>query len=190
MRGLRIDDTCYFPFMHLPARTLAEAAATCVESIDPGTARTLFEAIGAARRVFFVGAGRTGLIARTVVMRLRQMGREAYMAGESATPAAKREDLVVVCSGSFQSTTTLAIYRRTMDAKIKTAVITSSAAAPNYDRGGIVVVIPVNDRAKLAPLGTIFELSLQLLFDAWVLAWMEQWGVAERSMRARHATLE
>jgi len=176
--------------MHQPARSLADAAASCVESIDDGKANALFQAIGASRRVFFVGAGRTGLVARSVVMRLRQMGREAFMAGEAATPAASVKDLVIVCSGSFRSTTTLAIYERTVEAKIPTAVITSSAGAPNYGRADFIVVIPVDRHVKTAPLGTMFELSLQLLFDSWVLSWMAQWGIGEKSMRARHATLE
>jgi 6-phospho-3-hexuloisomerase len=176
--------------MHSSARLLADAAASCVESVDSEKARALFAAVGVSRRVFFVGAGRTGLVARTLVMRLRQMGREAFMAGEAATPAANVKDLVIVCSGSFRSTTTLAIYERTVEAKIPTAVITSSAGAPNYGKASLVLVIPVDKHAKLAPLGTMFELSLQLLFDSWVLAWMAEWGIGEKSMRARHANIE
>jgi 6-phospho-3-hexuloisomerase len=190
MRTAPAEDTCYVRRMHLSARLLADAAATCVESIEPEPVQELFAAIGASRRVFFVGAGRTGLVARTLVMRLRQMGREAFMAGESATPAASVKDLVIVCSGSFRSTTTLAIYEKTVEAKIPTAVITSSAGAPNYGKASPIVVIPVDAHAKHAPLGTMFELSLQLLFDSWVLTWMQEWGIGEKSMRARHANIE
>jgi 6-phospho-3-hexuloisomerase len=172
------------------AQSLAEAAARCVGEIDPNDADALLRAIGGSKRVFFVGAGRTGLVARGMVMRLRQLGREAFMAGEAATPAANTKDLVVVCSGSFRSTTTLAIYHRTVDAKIPTAVVTTSEAPKNYGKASLVVLIPVGERARLAPLGTLFELSLQLLFDGMVLALMGQLGVPEKSMRARHATLE
>jgi 6-phospho-3-hexuloisomerase len=172
------------------ARTLAEAASQCVGAVDPNDAEALLRAIAGAKRIFFVGAGRTGLVARAAVMRLRQLGREAFMAGEAATPAANTKDLVVVCSGSFRSTTTLAIYHRTVEAKIPTAVVTSSAAARNYGKADPVVVIPVGERARLAPLGTIFELSLLLLFDGLILALMEELGIAEKTMRARHATLE
>ena len=72
----------------------------------------------------------------------------------------------------------------------ETAVVTSSAAARNYGKADPVVVIPVGERARLAPLGTIFELSLLLLFDGLILALMEELGIAEKTMRARHATLE
>lgn len=173
------------------ARPIAEAAVRCVESIEPRDAEALVAAIAAARRVFFVGAGRTGLVARTMVMRLRQLGREAYMAGEVATPAANAKgDLVVVCSGTFRSIITLTIYQSTVDAKIPTAVITSDTALKSYGKASPVVVIPLGERAKLAPLGTMFELALQLLFDGMVVDLMQRLGVPERSMRARHATLE
>jgi 6-phospho-3-hexuloisomerase len=176
--------------MHESARRLADSAAQCVEAIDAASAAELLRLLGASNRVFFVGAGRTGLVARTMVMRLRQLGRESFMAGEAATPSANGKDLVIVCSGSFRSTTTLAIYQRTIEAKIPTVVITSSNAPKHYNKADCAVVIPLGDRARLAPLGTMFELSLQLLFDATVLTLMEHWGIAEKAMRARHSTLE
>jgi 6-phospho-3-hexuloisomerase len=172
------------------ARALAASAAECVGGIDPNETDALLRSISGAKRIFFVGAGRTGLVARAMVMRLRQLGREAFMAGEAATPAANTKDLVIVCSGSFRSTTTLAIYQKTIEAKIPTVVVTTTEAPKDYGKATAVVLIPVGERARRAPLGTVFELSLLLLFDGLVLALMDQLGIGEKQMRARHATLE
>ena len=53
-----------------------------------------------ARRVFFVGAGRSGLALEMAAMRVMHLGLTVYVVGEVVTPAIERGDLLVVASGS------------------------------------------------------------------------------------------
>jgi 6-phospho-3-hexuloisomerase len=176
--------------MRETVRTLAEAASSAAARIDSDEARGLLDAVASARRVFLVGAGRTGLVARSFAIRLRQLGREAFVAGEAATPAPAPADLVVVCSASSRTPTTVAVAQRALAAGVPVAVITSPEGARAWAAPSRLVVVPVGGRARAAPLGTVFELALQLFLDAAIVELMARLGVDEASMRAGHSTLE
>ncbi|MBI3819378.1 MAG: SIS domain-containing protein [Planctomycetes bacterium] len=168
-------------------RALAEAASSAVLAMDPSEPAALVSGLVGARRIFFVGAGRTGLVARGFVIRLRQLDLEAYMAGESATPRPNANDIVVVCSGSMRTPSILAIYKRMAASRVPIIVIT--AAGSNITQGKILH-IPLDERARAAPLGTVFELALQLLLDGIVPELMSRLKRDEKSMAHWHTTLE
>jgi 6-phospho-3-hexuloisomerase len=155
--------------------------------MDPRHPAEIVTSIVSARRVFFVGAGRTGLVARSFVIRLRQLDLEAYMAGEAATPRPNTNDCVIVCSGSMRTPSIVAIYKRMLSARIPVIVITRDRSAVNSGR---MIHIPIGDRASAAPLGTVFELSLQLLLDGLVPELMSRLKRDEKSMAHWHTTLE
>ena len=56
-----------------------------------------------ADRIYVTGAGRSGLIAKTFAMRLMHTGLDAYVVGETITPAMKADDTLVVFSGSGET---------------------------------------------------------------------------------------
>lgn len=168
-------------------RALSEAASTSVLAMDPADPAALVDALTRARRIFCVGAGRTGLVARGFVIRLRQLDLEAYMAGESATPRPNQNDVVLVCSGSMRTPSILAIYKRMLAARVPVVVITASGARATHGR---ILHIPIGDRASVAPLGTVFELALQLLLDGVIPEVMKQLARDEKSMAHWHTTLE
>lgn len=168
-------------------RALAEAASASVLAMDPRSPAALVDAIKQARRIFLVGAGRTGLVARSFVIRLRQLDIEAFMAGEAATPRPNTHDLVIVCSGSLRTPSILAIYKRMLASRIPVLVITTSGA---QGIGGKIVSIPIGERAQCAPLNTVFELALQLLLDGVVPELMQRLKRDEKSMEHWHTTLE
>ena len=49
------------------------------------------------------GAGRSGLVARAFAMRLRHLGVEAFVVGETITPALQKGDTLVAFSGSGET---------------------------------------------------------------------------------------
>src|SRR5512146_3235565 len=71
-------------------RTLAEAVQLVLDEVKgalaqvaPEEAASLVQALLEARRVFAAGEGRSGLVARALAMRLRHLGRESYVTGET-----------------------------------------------------------------------------------------------------------
>jgi len=76
----------------------------------------------------------------------------------------------------------------------KLVVVTSRADSRIVKFADISIILCADcketERKHLAPLGTLFEASAWLLLDAIVAGLMKQTGETEKSMQARHATLE
>ncbi|MCM8756999.1 MAG: SIS domain-containing protein, partial [Candidatus Omnitrophica bacterium] len=68
--------------------------------------QTLGQLIAKPGRIFVAGAGRSGMIGRCFAIRLRHLGKESYVAGESICPPVGKKDTLVVisCSGKTKST--------------------------------------------------------------------------------------
>lgn len=56
--------------------------------------------VNGAQRIFTACKGRSGFMANSFAMRLNQLGKEAFVVGESTTPSIKEHDLFVILSGS------------------------------------------------------------------------------------------
>jgi 6-phospho-3-hexuloisomerase len=86
-----------------PMRILGELqAAIRATSLD--AVEKLTEILLGARCTFVAGAGRSGLVAKAFCMRLMHLGLPAHPVGETATPALRRSDVLVVASGSGETT--------------------------------------------------------------------------------------
>ena len=64
-----------------------------------------------AKRVFVMGAGRSMLMIQAFAKRLRHLGIESYVVGETTIPAIGEKDLLVAASGSGETLTTINIVR-------------------------------------------------------------------------------
>lgn len=158
------------------------------------TLDAFLDALQPARRVFLYGRGRSGFVARAFAVRLMHLGYQTYVVGETITAPVKREDLVILVSGSGST------YPVVMTAELgrrQGATVVAITAQPESEIARLAhVVVPLispegnGERARLAPLGTLFETSAWLFFDAVVALLMERLGETEGAMRRRHATLE
>jgi 6-phospho-3-hexuloisomerase len=93
---------------------------------------TAVQSLLCARRVFFVGAGRSRLALEMAAMRMMHLGLTVYVAGEVVTPAIERGDLLVVASGSG---TTAGPVRAARVAKELGAEILAITTAPASELG-------------------------------------------------------
>jgi 6-phospho 3-hexuloisomerase len=162
--------------------------------IGPADLDAFVKALQPARRVFLYGRGRSGFVARAFAVRLMHLGFQTYVIGETITAPVKRDDVVVLVSGSGST------YPVVMTAELgrrQGATVVAITASPDSEIARLAhVVVPIvppegnGDRARLAPLATVFETSAWLFFDAVVAILMARMGETEESMRRRHATLE
>ena len=162
--------------------------------IDPATLQAFLNALQPARRVFLYGRGRSGFVARAFAVRLKHLGYQTYVVGETITAPVMRQDVVILVSGSG---TTYPVVMTAELGRRQGATVVAVTAQPDSDIARLAhVVVPLvpapgnGERAKFAPLGTIFETAAWFFFDAVVALLMERLGETEKSMRQRHATLE
>jgi 6-phospho-3-hexuloisomerase len=158
------------------------------------------------RRILVLGAGRTGLIGRAFAMRLMHLGFQVYVMGETITPSIGRGDLIIALSGSGATklVVTAAEIGKTIRAKI--IAITSYADSDLGKLADQIVLIKgrtkvadekdyflrqlMGDYEPMAPLGTVFEISLMTFLDGVVVELMHRLGLRESELRMRHATIE
>jgi 6-phospho 3-hexuloisomerase len=157
------------------------------------------------KRVFIMGAGRSGLVAKGFAMRLMHLGLNVYVVGETITPAVETDDLLIVISGSGE---TKSINEMSALAKAKGTRLASVTSNKESTLGTIsdtIVVIKgrtkvsgmdfmerqvVGSHISFAPLGTMFEISTMVFLDGVIGALMEITKKSEDDLKKKHATLE
>jgi len=141
-------------------------------------------------RVFVHGAGRSGLMLRALAMRLAQMGRCVYVAGETVTPAIRRGDLLIVASASGTTASVLraAEVARSCGADVLTITATADSPLTAVHPADVLMDTPTKDRAQAdgQAMGSLFEQALLIFGDAVV----QCMGADPLQMRKNHANLE
>lgn len=163
-----------------------------LSGIDEAKTDSFIEAILKARRIFLVGQGRSGLIARCFAIRLMHLGLCVYVAGETITPAIEEDDLLIACSASGEKHFVLELSSLARKKKAVICALTSRKNSPLFRLARLTVEIPTSS-GKLRssqPLGSLFEQSLLFYLDGVIFSLKKRMDVSEVEMRKRHTNLE
>src|SRR5690242_18419180 len=90
------------PF-HDEAADIVAEQVEAIARVDDRAVGALLLAIETANAIFLLGEGRSGLVGRMFAMRLMHLGKQAYVVGETITPAIGRGDLLIAISGSGET---------------------------------------------------------------------------------------
>jgi 6-phospho-3-hexuloisomerase len=159
-------------------------------------------------RVYVMGAGRSGLVAKSFAMRLMHLGFLSYVVGETITPAMTKGDMLIVFSGSGKTRTVLDIAETAKQQDGRVCLITASLRSPLGDKADCIVLIPnfrtdladdeimvgsrtiTSNHPLFAPLGTLFETTSVIFCDAIVSVLMGRLAVSAGKMQEHHANIE
>lgn len=174
---------------------LAEVGALLAQ-VSEEQCEALCRRIIEATRVFVAGQGRSGWIMRMAAVRLMQVGLTVHVVGDATTPPIRSGDLLLIASGSGETSAPVNYARRAVNQGARIAVITSQPASTLASLADTVVFIPGGaTRENFAgnsrlPLAAALEQATLIVLDAAVAAIAEQTGQTQSSMMARHANLE
>jgi 6-phospho 3-hexuloisomerase len=190
-------------------KVIAANVQTIADEMDYAEVNSLVSDIFSAhqnkKRVFVMGAGRSGLVVKGFAMRLMHLGLNVYVVGETVTPAVETDDLLIVISGSGE---TKSINEMSALAKAKgtrLASITSNKGSTLGTISDTTVIIKgrtkvsgmdfmerqvIGSHISFAPLGTMFEISTMIFLDGVIAALMEITKKSEEDLKRKHATLE
>lgn len=154
-------------------------------------------AISRADRIFVAGAGRSLLMIRSLAMRLMQSGEEVYVVGETTTPAIRPGDLMIIASGSGETSTLTVLAKKCKEIGADLALITVESRSTIGKMADFVLVIPASatkrerhDDSSVQLGANTFEQSLLLLGDAITIERMEKLHDANQLLMQNHANLE
>ncbi|CAG1012279.1 6-phospho-3-hexuloisomerase [Anaerolineales bacterium] len=179
-------------------QVLSELTA-CIQQLPAESLAQAGRLVESASRVFVAGAGRSGLCMKAFGMRLMHMGKTVHVIGETTTPAITAGDLLVVGSGSGQTSSLLAMARHAQKRGVKILLFTTDAGSSLAEIADHRVVISApsyqaypggHNLTSVQPLGTLFEQSMLILCDSLILGLMQSTGVNAVQMFERHANLE
>lgn len=149
-----------------------------------------------ARRIFLIGAGRSGLALRSAAMRLMHLGLTVYVAGETTTPAIAKGDLLIAASGSGTTSTIVKAAEKAAAAGAVIAAISTTTASPLAELSSFILLVPAaqkQDHGKTLSAqyaGSLFEQAVLLLTDAIFQSLWAADGTPAEELWKRHANLE
>jgi len=154
-------------------------------------------------RIYIIGAGRSGLVARAFGMRLVHLKRKVFIVGETITPAMRKGDVLIAVSGSGKTTWIVETAKATKCLGGRVAAITCDPKSELAKLADTVVLIKSEAISRkvrgyttrelmgitLPPMGSLFEISTLIFFEACVLELMSRLGIEEEEMRKIHTNL-
>jgi 6-phospho-3-hexuloisomerase len=178
------------------AEVVRELSQT-VPLIADSEAEKLVDQILESKKIFVAGAGRSGLMGKAFVMRMMHMGIDAYVVGETVTAPLEQGDLLILGSGSGETKTLVAYAEKAKSLGGVVAAVTISPESTIGKLADIVIKLPgaTKDRADgnyqtIQPMGSLFEQTMLLFYDALILRFMEKKGLDSNKMYGKHANLE
>ncbi len=192
----------------------AEEIIVCIrssiESLDMKQVEKLIDLMldSKERKIFTVGMGRSGFVARAFALRLMNLGFNVYFLGETITPAAEKGDLLIAISGTGSTKMVLTASTAAKEIGATVVAITSFPQSPLGKMADLIVTIKgrtkagmpkeedylarqiIGEREPLTPLGSIFENNSMVFLDSLIVELMHRMGRTEADLKRRHATLE
>ena len=163
---------------------------------DPAALDEVAARLGAAERVFVLGAGRSGLALRMTAMRLMHLGLDVHVVGEVTTPAITADDALIVASGSGS---TAGIVRAAETAHAVGATVlalTTAAGSPLAGLATVTVLVPAAEKQDHGGTrsaqysGGLFEQAVLVIGDALFHTLWQASGATAAELWPRHANLE
>jgi 6-phospho-3-hexuloisomerase len=195
-------------------RAAAEEIVACIkisiEELDMKSVEKLIKHLLEAqgKKIFTVGMGRSGFVARAFALRLMNLGFSVYFLGETITPAAEKGDLLIAISGTGTTKMVLTASAAAKEIGSTVIAITSFPESPLGKLADLVVEVKGRTKAgtpkekdyltrqimgvgePLTPLGSIFENNCMVFLDSLIVELMHRLGSTEADLKRRHATLE
>jgi len=175
---------------------LAEVQGTLARVLPEGPER-LTEEILKADRIYVVGGGRSGLMARALAMRLMHLGLVTYVVGETTTPAIQSGDLLLACSASGETHVTVLMSQVAREAGARVFAVTAMPDSPMARQADETIIIPAPSKvtspeagASAQYGGSLFEQALLVLLDAVSAEIGRRLGTPPQELDSRHANLE
>jgi 6-phospho-3-hexuloisomerase len=189
-------------------RLMASKIRTIANSISDDDVGKFIEELLKAKRIYVMGAGRSGLVAKAFAMRLMHLGFQAFVVGETITPALNNGDVMVIFSGSGRTKTVADIAETGKEIGAHICLITANADSRIGKVADCIVIIEhhrddveddavefeirqmMGDHKSFAPLGTLFETVSMIFADAIISRLMEITKTDENALKNRHVNLE
>jgi 6-phospho-3-hexuloisomerase len=177
--------------------SILEENRRLLQSLSDEALEDFIRRIEAANAIFCSAQGRSGYVLRCFCMRLMHLGYRVYFCGETITPAIGEDDMLVVLSGSGETSST---FDSVQIAKKRGAMIFAilghldTRIAPLADHSihlpGTTKVRRDSEPVSYQMAGSLFEQAAFIFLEAAVLTLSQNRGTEIDSELGLHAVIE
>jgi 6-phospho-3-hexuloisomerase len=157
--------------------------------IDPASFESLVRIFADQdRRWFFSGQGRSGLSAQMAAMRFMHIGRDAHLVGEVTAPSVRKDDGLLLISGSGETPVSLNFAQIAKQENALVVVLTRNPQSSIAQIADLVVPVPVESSEQFG--GSLFEQASLILLDSVILGMIRGAPDTRETMRYRHTNMQ
>lgn len=148
------------------------------------------------RRIFVYGAGRSGFIGRCLAQRLMHLGIKSCFISDAVTYRYTKEDLLILISGSGETTSPKAIAEEAKEIGGKLALFTGNPKSTIGMLSDLIIKVEGKNKESaiskesLAPFTSLFDVSTLSILDSIGSSLMTLLGITEKDINERHASIE
>jgi len=147
-------------------------------------------------RIFIYGAGRSGFIGRCFAQRLMHLGIKSCFVSDAVTYRYSKEDLLILVSGSGETTSPKAIAEEANKIGGKIALFTGNPKSTIGKLSDLTIKVEGKNKENaiskesLAPFTSLFDISTLSILDSIGSSLMALLGITEKDINERHASIE
>jgi 6-phospho-3-hexuloisomerase len=178
-------------------KDVCEELTCALDKVDEREVEVFIDSLLRANKLFVMGVGRVMLMMRAFAQRLKHLGLDSYVVGETTIPAIGEGDLLVAASGSGETLTTVTIMGLAKKHQAKVALITASPQSAAKEISDVSVRIPCSTKLHLPgeipskqPMTSLFEQCLLIFCDSLAMMLQGKLNISEEKLWEVHANLE
>jgi len=197
-------------WLRAAAEEILSGAKKAIDEMDESQVESMIQLLLEAKekKIFIVGMGRSGFVGRAFALRLMNLSFNVYFLGETITPAAGKDDLVIAISGTGMTKLVVSAAAAAKEIGARIVAITSYKESQLGQMADQLVLVKgrtkmgwpreedylarqiLGEREPLSPLGSVFENNCMVFLDSLVVELMYRMKKDENDLRSRHATIE
>jgi 6-phospho-3-hexuloisomerase len=177
--------------------TILNEIKTVLSQVDENQLKDIAVKLQNAKRIFVIGEGRSGLMAKSFAMRLMHLGATVYVVGETITPSIEEGDLLVAISGSGTTKSVVWTAEKTSSLGCSVVAITTNPESPLAATATTILHVPAatkyrreNELKTIQHLGSLFDQCAHVVFDTLCLQYSALNEVDHAAAFGRHSNLE
>jgi len=177
--------------------TIIKEIETVLSQVEENQLQNIAVQLQNAKRMFVIGEGRSGLMAKSFAMRLMHLGATVYVVGETITPSIEEGDLLVAISGSGTTKNVVWTAEKTNSLGCSVVAITTNPESPLAVAATTILHVPAatkyrreNELKTIQPLGSLFDQCAHIVFDTLCLQYSALTQVDHTAAFGRHSNLE
>ncbi|MFC4802239.1 6-phospho-3-hexuloisomerase [Neobacillus sp. GCM10023253] len=177
--------------------TILKEVETVLGKVSEEQLQELAANLQKAKRIFIIGEGRSGLMAKSFAMRLMHLGATVFVVGETITPSIAEGDLLVAVSGSGTTKSVVWTAEKTKSLGCEVVAVTTNPESALAGAANHILHVPAatkyrreNELQSIQPLGSLFDQCVHILFDTICLLFSQLNEVDHADAFKRHSNLE